>query len=114
MGMTMFHQRRAGLTGTIPTELGRLTALESLKLSTENPSPDAIFGCIPSQFGKLERLQTLDLYQDAHSLETASQLGSSSGSGNMLSCHLPTELGQLTSLVQLHLKGNHISGPIPS
>ena len=79
------------LTGTIPSELAKLTGLQSLHLY-ENQ----LTGSIPTEFGSLTALTDLRLY------------------ANRLSGGIPTELGSLTNLVALHLDDNQLTGPIPS
>ena len=78
------------LTGSIPTELGALTNLESLSLGS-NP----LTGTIPRELGALTNLRSLSL----------------SRSG--LTGTIPAELGALTNLRQLWLYSNHLTGNIP-
>ena len=78
------------LTGRIPPELGKLTALEVLHLHTNQLS-----GRIPPEIGQLTSLTELHLHT------------------NQLSGRIPPEIGQLTSLTTLHLYDNQLSGPIP-
>ena len=68
------------LSGSIPAELGNLTNLTNLDLSTNSLS-----GGIPSELGNLTNLTTLDLYN------------------NPLSGSIPSELGNLTNLIDLFL-----------
>ena len=77
------------MVGRIPPELGKLTALDSLKLW------GGLTGPIPPELGKLAVLRSLDL------------------PGNDLSGPIPPELGELTGLESLDLPGNDLSGPIP-
>ena len=79
-----------GLSGPIPSEIGKLTNLGSLHLSGNDLS-----GPIPPELGQLTNLERLHL------------------NGNDLSGPIPQELGQLTDLIQLILIGNRLSGPIP-
>ena len=79
------------LTGTIPTELGNLTALLRLFLNSNSLS-----GSIPTELGNLTNLTVLYLYN------------------NQLTGTIPTELGNLTNLESLHLGGNSLSGSIPT
>lgn len=78
-----------GLVGVLPSELGLLTNLTSIKLGS-----NALFGTIPSSLGQLTRLQTLDL------------------SNNYFEGTLPY-FGNLTNLKTLRLYRNHITGVIP-
>ena len=116
------------LTGRIPPELGKLTALEVLHLHTNQLS-----GRIPPEIGQLTSLTTLHLYDnqlsgpipDLSSLTslTALRLGYLSVGGNRLSGPLPTKpdpsdpgsrvIALPTSLTTLHLSTNQLSGPIP-
>ena len=80
-----------GLSGPIPTELGRLTDLESLYLNNND-----LTGPIPTELGRLADLRTLNL------------------SGNDLTGPIPTELGELVSLTWLSLSSNSLTGPIPT
>ncbi|CAM9639467.1 unnamed protein product [Ectocarpus sp. 6 AP-2014] len=79
------------LQGTIPVELGKLTALEALILGNNNLS-----GPIPPALGKLAALQALYLHQ------------------NKLSGAVPACLVKLGELFSLGLGDNQLSGPVPS
>ena len=79
------------LSGSIPSALGDIDALEHLDLKNNSLS-----GSIPSELGDLSNLNWLDLY------------------GNSLSGSIPSELTDLESLSELRLGGNSLSGPIPS
>ena len=82
------------LSGTIPTELGDLTALQTLNFANNS----GLTGGIPTQLGSLTALRTLDL---------------SNNSG--LTGGIPTELGDLTALEYLDLGGCwSLSGTIPT
>ena len=63
------HLGSARLSGTIPTELGRLTELTSLKLDANRLS-----GTIPSELGLLRKLETLDLYDNPLQGDVPSEL----------------------------------------
>ena len=78
------------LSGTIPPELGNLTALTSLSLSSNDLS-----GTIPSELGKLTALTNLYLRW------------------NQLSGTIPPELSNLTALTNLYLGWNQLSGTVP-
>ena len=79
-----------GLTGLIPSELGDLARLESLRLEHNQLS-----GPIPPELGNLANLEVLDLDR------------------NNLSGPIPTEFGRLSSLEVLSIEWNNLSGPIP-
>ena len=79
------------LSGTVPVELGQLSALMTLELHDNR-----LHGRIPSELGSLEDLRALDL------------------SGNQqLESAIPDELGELRQLEHLDLSGNRLSGPVP-
>ena len=69
-------QNNSYLSGTIPSQLGRLTDLEGLSLSFNR-----ISGTIPSQLGELTNLKSLSLRDNY-----------------LISGTLPTQLGKLTSI----------------
>jgi len=80
-----------GLNGTLPTEIGNLTALTELYLSGNQLSGD-----IPTEIGQLARLERLYL------------------SGNQLSGAIPDSIEDLSSLVLFYVDNNQLSGPIPT
>ena len=77
------------LTGTIPPDLGKLTALEALHMSGNQ-----LTGQIPIELANLSKLASLDL------------------SFNRLEGELPQSFGQLTGLERLNLEGNNICLPL--
>ena len=79
------------LSGTIPPELGNLTALMELSLGGNQLS-----GTIPAALGNLTALASLGL------------------EGNQLSGTIPTELGNLTALTKLNLRWNQLRGCLPA
>ena len=72
-----------GMSGILPSELGNLTQLVTLKISAQNAT-----GSIPSTLGYLKDLEVLDLY------------------GNNFSGSIPSELGKLLKLKYLNLGFN--------
>ena len=78
------------LNGVIPTALGNLTVLDSLRLDN-----NALSGSIPNEVGRLVNLRTLSLQQ------------------NPLSGAMPVELGNLSNLRSMQIWGTNIDGPIP-
>jgi len=80
-----------GLTGEIPSEIGQLTNLVTLKLQYNE-----LTGSIPPEIGNLTSLVKLDLRY------------------NNLSGSIPTEVWSLTSLKELRIQKNQFSGTIPS
>ena len=73
-----------GLTGAVPAEVGRLSALEELDLN------DNQLTSLPAEIGQLTLLETLNLR------------------GNQLTS-LPAEIGQLTALLLLDLEENQLT-----
>jgi len=102
------------LNGTIPTELGNLTNLQSLSLGANE-----LNGNIPTELGNLINLQSLNLNFNELSGNIPSELGnltkltSLSIFSNQLSGNIPPELGNLTNLTWLSLNTNELSGIIP-
>ncbi|XP_042479524.1 MDIS1-interacting receptor like kinase 2-like [Macadamia integrifolia] len=78
------------ITGKIPPELGMLTQLGQLDLSS-----NYLVGEIPKEFGELTSLLNLSL------------------SDNQLSGSLPLEVGRLNSLIYLDLSTTTLNGNIP-
>ena len=79
------------LQGTIPDELGLLTALTFLTLAYNQ-----LESTIPTELGQLSALIELDLFS------------------NQLTSSIPTQLGQLTALRRLYLSNNKLTSTIPS
>ena len=78
------------LTGTIPPDLGRLDALEHLRLDDNK-----LTGEIPAELGNLRGLRTLLL------------------NDNQLTSEVPTEMGNLDNLWHVTLADNQLIGCIP-
>jgi hypothetical protein len=103
------------LSGEIPAEIGNLTALEHLSLGNNQLS-----GSIPSEIGNLTALQWLVLYINQLSGEIPTEIGNLTAlaglylSNNQLSGEIPTEIGELVALERLWLLSNQLSGEIPS
>jgi len=89
---TALDLRDTGLSGSLPTQLGKLTMLEKMYLPENKLS-----GYLPSQLGRLTALTDLSSW------------------GNSLSGSLPTQLGLLTALQTiLGLGTNELSGTLPT
>ena len=108
--------RNRGLNGTIPPELGNLSALTRLSLQANSLS-----GSIPPELGSLSNLTSLSLWGNDLSGSIPSELGNLSNLSigmslrdNDLSGNIPPELGNLTNLRLLYLNNNDLSGSIPS
>jgi len=84
---------RNGLQGPIPTELGLLTSLRELDLSSND---NEVFGPIPTQLESLTSLGILDLAE------------------SQIDGPIPTFLGNMTSLNKLDLASCGLTGTIPS
>ena len=101
------------LSGSIPSGLGRLSGLQTLRLTSRH-----LQGPIPPELGQLTHLQELSLSGDRLGSIPA-ELGQLSGLrrlglvGNQLTGSIPAELGQLANLEHLHLSDNQLTGPIP-
>jgi leucine-rich repeat protein SHOC2 len=96
-----------GLTGAVPAEIGRLSALWQLNLSCNQLTS------LPAEIGQLAALD--QLYLRGNQLTNLpveiGQLASLTWldfDGNQLTS-LPTEIGQLTSLTRLDLYGNQLT-----
>ncbi len=103
------------LTGPIPPELGRLTALEWLNLSRNDLS-----GGIPQELGQLANLESLDLSVNSLNGMIPAELGNLTKLKSLrfwvsgLIGEIPPELGHLTELESLDLSWNNdLTGPIP-
>ena len=95
------------LTGAVPAEIGRLSALRELNLT------DNQLTSVPAEIGQLASLRQLDLYcsrltslpAEIGQLMSLAELWLYS---NQLT-RLPAEIGQLTSLRELNLGGNQLT-----
>ena len=102
------------LSGSIPKELGQLSALTDLQLNDNQLS-----GSIPKELGQLSALKDLRLHKNQLSGSIPKELGQLSAvtllwlNNNQLSGSIPKELGQLASLQKLWLNNNQLSGSIP-
>ena len=87
-----FTQRsRNSITGTLPTELGKLKSLKSIAIDLNK-----VQGSIPTEFGLLSSLEQIYI------------------NNNNLDGNLPTELGLLHNLTEIRLNYNHLTHSIPS
>ena len=102
------------LTGTIPGELGNLTNLQSLTMGFNDLS-----GPIPNELGRLVNLRYLDLIYNDLSGPIPSTLAGLVAletlflNDNELTGRVPAWLGNLDQLRSLSLSDNPLTGPIP-
>lgn len=126
-------------TGTLPTEVGKLTNLVALGIlgtSLSGPIPSQVgqmstlkylfmamnqfSGTIPTELGQLEQLRWLNFQKSRLMGPVPSQLGRLTGlqelvfGDNQLLSTLPTELGHLKQLYKMSFEGNTLTGRIPS
>ena len=103
-----------GLSGSLPVELGQLTALEQLDLSENNVS-----GSMPAAMASLDALKMLDLSVTGLEGSIPEEIGQLSNLthlilwGNKLSGSIPTSLGELSGLQEMWLFQNRLEGLIP-
>ena len=103
------------LTGSIPSELGRLSSLERLLLGSNQ-----LTGSIPPELGNLANLNELSLGFNQLTGSIPPGLGRLSNlerlalGSNQLSGAIPSELGDLASLTVLSLGLNQLTGSIPA
>jgi hypothetical protein len=88
----------SGISGTVPTELGKLSLLERLDLDGHES------GTLPTEIGTLGRLQSINLEGGG---------GARSRNYRRISGTLPSEWAGLTSLDRVYLGSNSISGTLP-
>ena len=104
-----------GLTGEIPSEIGQLTNLATLKLQYNE-----LTGSIPPEIGNLTSLVKLDLRYNNLSGSIPTEVWSLISlkelriQKNQLSGTIPSEIGNLTELTHLYLYGNQFTGSIPA
>lgn len=103
------------LNGSLPPQLGDLTALQQLDLAG-----NGLFGALPPELGALTQMTVLDLSANQLNGTLPPQLGSLTAlqhlklSDNLFSGALPGAWQNLTSLQTLTLMDNHLSGALPA
>ena len=103
------------LTGTIPTEIGSLTALTYIYININE-----LTGPIPSEIGGLTALERLILTSTDLNSPIPSEIGQLTAVGelqisqNALEGSIPSEIGYLTATTSFRLFNNDLTGPIPS
>ena len=108
-------QSNEQLTGTIPTELGKLSDyLSDLRLSRTG-----LTGTIPEEIFSLSNMWRLDLYESDFSGTISPNITKLEGmellriSNNGFTGTLPTDFSSMTNLNTLWLNGNKLSGSVP-
>jgi len=103
------------LSGTIPTQLGRLA-----NCTLFNVSSNELNGTIPTQLGNLRNCTSFDISSNVLSGTIPSQLANLSELlaliiySNALEGTLPPHLGNLSNLMAIEMSNNFITGTIPS
>lgn len=105
------------LTGVIPSELGNMVALQQIKFDSNK-----LIGTIPITFGRLLNLTFLALDQNSLTgripfelglLGETNQLVAFSAPSNRLDGTIPSSLGNISSLKEIWIQSNSLSGPLP-
>ncbi|KAJ6991519.1 receptor-like protein kinase HSL1 [Populus alba] len=103
------------LVGSLPESLSELKNLKELNLEMNNFS-----GGIPAKFGEFQKLEWISLTGNLLTGTVPSVLGNIStlqrlllGYNPFAPGHIPSQLGNLTNLVQLYLAGCNLVGSIP-
>lgn len=102
------------LIGTIPSEIGNLTALRNLDVSLNQ-----ISGSLPSEIGDLVALEIMGFEFNTIAGNLPPEIGNLTSleqinfDGNSLSGSLPPEMGALTALTDISFASNNFTGPIP-
>ena len=114
--VTHLSLRNNGLSGSLPSQLGKLDSLQVLSLDR-----NSISGSLPSELGNLSNLTRLAMNRNNLSGSIPSQLGNLSNlsiiglARNSLSGSLPASLGNLSGLTKVSLHDNTaLSGSLPS
>ena len=104
-----------GLAGSIPSELGLLSALETVTLSS-----NSLTGEVPAELGNLSEMTFLDLSQNKLSGSIPSTIAFLTSlqefrmTASRMTGAIPTEIGLITSLAVLDLSINNLNGQLPS
>jgi len=101
------------LSGTIPSDIGKLKNLTYLALFNNK-----LIGEIPKEIGNLTKLNYLDLFNNKLEGEIPKEIGNLinltflSLSSNQLSGTIPLEINKLQNLTHLNLNDNNLEGEI--
>ncbi len=112
--LSWLHLSKNRLTGPIPPEVGNLANLTSLWLHSNR-----LVGPIPPEIGSLARLRSLELSLNQLTGPIPPELGNLddlqllSIIQNALTGPIPPEIGKLANLTSLWLRDNQLTGPIP-
>lgn len=109
------------MTGTLPTEVGKCTQLQTLFLASTESSGTKIRGTIPTSIGTLQALRNFNLELQLFTGGIPSEIGFLSNLEEVVlysnlfeKSNLPTEIGALTSLTHLDIAKTGLTGSIPS
>ena len=114
LGLAMVFPAPKPGRGSIPADLGNLTALISLNLVD-----NSLTGAIPAELGNLAALRILWLHENDLTGSISSELGNLTALNdlrlfqNNLTGSIPAELGNLSALTTLLLDSNALSGVVP-
>jgi len=113
------------IVGVIPSEIGYLTNLTYLHLNTYyREHPNRLTGEIPPEIGNLTKLEHLHLYGNqlgCYEYDYTCDPNGASSACCITHCDdtdkcsgiIPSEIGNLTSLLTLRLENNQLRGEIP-
>ena len=110
LGVSLFSN---SLAGTLPSELGLLSGLESMYLGKNQ-----LFGTVPTQLG-IGSLKKMFLGINSLQGSLPSELGAATGLElldvrvNGLYGRLPSQLGRLTSMIYMSFHSNYFEGRLP-
>ena len=140
VGMTQLILKENGLDGTLPPELGLMSALTTVRIdanSLDGDIPEFVWqnwqhlvtgslsrnnftGSVPSVFGLMTNLVSWKMESNQFTGNLPTEIGmltdlwECSFFDNKLAGPIPTELGRATTLNTLSLANNLFTGPIPS
>lgn len=116
-----FDSNYMSYTGTIPTEIGKLSYLRTLYLRGYAQTRSFFLsGTIPSELGKLKNLTDLLISSNGLSGTIPTEMGGMSKLrymdmfDNELTGEIPSELGNLPKIILIAVNGNKLNGTIPT